>query len=233
MKSKFIKSMTLVVIAMVLFTPSCQEKENVKPIFDNGKFRIEPVTDEKVKEEILAMANGRPIASGKTAIAPVLPPGYDYSNLEQVTIAGTNSVTYVAYSTTVNDTDMKEMVGIYYQNGVYKNYLQNRWTLIQHPSAPRIIIKYIYANAAPYYNQAYIIPSKDVVNVTKIYPPSACARSTALCVNAFFFNQGWLGLGLFLGSFQYPSIAAGAIVGCALGCAIHGPADNCPDYGLC
>lgn len=197
--------------------------------------KIEPISDPRIKAEILAMASGRAMNRGRTTIAPPvqLPAGYDYANAVQVTIGGTNWVTYVAYSYTVNDQFFKEMVGIYYQNGVYKNYIRNRWSLIDHPTAPRIVLKYIYADAAPYYNQAYIIPSTGLVHVSKIYSPSECAKSVGLCVNAFYFNQGWLGIGLLLGSFYTPSIGLGAIGGCMIGCAIYGPHDDCPDYGLC
>lgn len=88
------KVMSATLVTTMLFAISCHEKENVSPTIDHGKFRIEPLTDAKIKAEILAMASGRPIKAGRTTIAPpvTLPAGYDYNNAVQITISGTNWV---------------------------------------------------------------------------------------------------------------------------------------------
>jgi len=161
MKSKLVKKvMSATLITTMLFTLSCHNPENVSPTTDNGKFRIEPISDPRIKAEILAMAGGRPVYEGRTTIAPpvTLPTGYDYNNAVQITINGTNWVTYVAFSNSINDEFSKEMVGIFYQNGVYKNYTRNRWDFIDHPQGAKFLVTHRMPENSNNYFKAYFMP---------------------------------------------------------------------------
>jgi hypothetical protein len=244
MTPRILRVVNLAFITLVLLVLSCQNDENVSPIqthknasriFDNGKVSIQPVTDPRIKAAILDMANGRTPTEGRTEVLPPepLPSGYDYGNLQQMTISGTNWVTYIALSTTVNSEFQKEMVGFYFQNGVLKNYMLIKWTLIEHPTNPRVIVRYYFSSASPYYNQAIIYPNSGLVNLSHIYSPSECQKSVGLCIQAFYFSQGYLGYGLYLASFYFFEIPVGVVGGCMLGCAVHGPIDDCHYWGLC
>jgi hypothetical protein len=116
--------MTLIVINTLVFGTSCRNEENVVPNDDNGKVTVKPLTDQKIIAEIQAMASSGSNSTGRAAVVPpvTLTPGFNYSNMQTVTISGTSWVTYVAYSTSVNTPTKKEMIAVYYQGGVYKNF---------------------------------------------------------------------------------------------------------------
>jgi hypothetical protein len=244
MKPTFISKLkTLIVISTFVLGSSCQNEENVTPDF-GGRFTIKPLTDQKIIAEIQAMASGRPISSGRTAVVPpvALPPGYNYSNMEEVIISGTSWVTYVAYSTTNNTSTNKDAVGIIYQGGQFKNYLLHNWqsrtvrdgtgskTIYYH----RVKLPEFWCPRLGPNLVAYIDPKQNTARADQmsVYPPGMCGQSVLDCLDKFYNNQGWTSVGLYLATYAFPSIGFGAVAGCAVGCMLHGPTvfldDQCP-----
>jgi hypothetical protein len=231
MRMKFVsKLMALIVINTLVFGVSCRNEENIRPNDDKGKVSVEPLTDQKIIAEIQAMASGRPNATGRTEVAsPVtLPPGYNYSNMTSVTISGTSWTTYVAYSNTVNYVDDKEMVAIYYQGGVYKNYVLGKWQSIDHPRGKRYYHKLKvpenFCGSKPFNNSITLIPAQtqSTVSHLKVYPPSVCGQAVVNCVDEVYTGQGWLSLGVSLLTMVQPEMMV-VIGGCMIGCAMYGP----------
>jgi hypothetical protein len=237
MKIKFIsKLMTLIVIITLVLGTSCQNQENVTPKY-GGKVKIEPLTDQKIIAEIQAMASGRPNSTGRTAVVPpvALPPGYNYSNMQAVTISGTSWVTYVAYSNTNNTSTNKDMVGIYYQGGVYKNYVLHNWSsrTVRYTTGtetlyyPKWKMPEDYCPRNLYNINAYLRPAQNTGGVQgmAVYPPGVCGQSVVNCLDDFYTGHGWLSVGLTLGTMAFPEIGIGAIGGCMIGCMLNGPID--------
>jgi hypothetical protein len=238
MKATFISKLTTLIVAtLFVFVTSCQNEDPVRP-YSNTKFTIKPLTDPKIIAEIQAMvAAGASNSQGRTAVtmpAVPLPPGYNYSSMQEVTISGTSWVTYLAYSTTVNTPTSKEMISLYYQGGVFKNYLLNKWekqtirlrdgsteTFIhsKHKFPPNVCI------SKPWDIHTVLEPAtnESSVQAMMIYPPGQCGQSVMDCLDDFYTGHGWASLGFTMAAALSPSFLAGSIGGCMLGCMIHGP----------
>jgi hypothetical protein len=206
-------------IGMLTMPLSCVE-ETVKK--QKGTVTVRPLTDEKIKAEIHSMVQGKyQFPSGRTAIPPFpgLPPGYDYNNMQEVTISGTNWVTYVADSFDVNTEIRKKSVGLYYQSGQFKN-----WLYVDHAKTfpngrERHIIRYHIPCQFPnnwvqgmVYMDDGSVATLEGLNATT----GPCGQGAMDCITEFYTNKGWLSLGLFVAS----AFAWGVPVGVAGGCLI-------------
>lgn len=227
MNLKLSRLMSLTLITLLLCTFSCQNEDPLNPAEENGKVIIRPISDEKVRLEIMTMANNSSSnPEGRTSMAPpggvTLPSGYNYANAQEVIISGTSWVTYIAYSNTVNSSTSKEMVAIYYQNGVYKNYIFNKWWTIDHPNGMRYYNKYRVPENTSNYFQTLTIPSTNTKQTTRLYPPSECGQAVMNCFMNVYSNQGWGSVFFTLASIVAPEIAVGVMGGCMLSCALNG-----------
>lgn len=133
----------------------------------------------------------------------------------------------MAFSNTINDEFSKEMVGIFYQNGVYKNYTKNRWDFIDHPQGAKFIVTHRMPENSTNYFKATFIPSSltgaHPINRIKIYPPSQCGQATMDCIDDFYTGNGWLSVGLSILTAFQPEMIIAVSGGCMVGCALLGP----------
>jgi hypothetical protein len=215
------KLTTTLLCIVMLFTISCQDQKEIKPP-PQAKVTIKPLTDERIKAEILSMVEGSSNSSGRTTLAAPLPSGYDYDNMTQVYIEGTNWTTYVAYSTTVNTEDHKEMVGLYYDEyGNYKNYMYATWKYADIPDKERYYDKYTFPMSYPdYYTNVTLWVQTETAQTSRVRPPSECGQYVSDCMSHFYSNQGWLSVGLTFVSLYQPEVFVGVIGGCMLSCAL-------------
>ena len=214
---------------MVLFTLStaisCREETEAVP---KTGYTVTKVTDQKVIDDILSMVDGtEQNGTGRTKIISpkvVLPSGYNYNNLYQVSIPGANWTTYVAYSLTQNTAKNKKMIGIYYDaNGVFKNYMPVEWV--------HAFYRYQWTYRFPEsttakYQIALLLhePGEEKFGVPNyLHPPSSCGQTVINCVISFYSSYGWLSVGLTYLSFFQPEVGVGVVGGCMLHCAINGP----------
>jgi hypothetical protein len=220
------KGLRAAAVLLLLVAASCQEddakldkKQEAKAGFENVILR--PISDEARKAEILSMV-ARP--DGRSQVLPPggsgsLPSGYDYNNMQEVIIAGTNWVTYVAFSTTQNTATSKKMVGIYYVGGVYKNYTYADWNYREGKAKP--YYGHIYQPVYPTnFNFLAFNPTTEETTVSRVRPPSACGQQVSDCVQNFYTGQGWYSVGLTLLTMVEPAIFVGVVGGCMGGCAL-------------
>jgi hypothetical protein len=188
-------------IGMLSVPLSCIEEE---PRVKKGTVTIRPLTDEKIKAEIRSMVQGeyKIVSGGRTLCCTGLPPCYDYENMDAVTISGTNWVTYVAYSTEVNTSTRKKSVGLYYQSGVFKNWLYNDHQKSIINGRERHTVRYLINEGYPG-NWTQGIVYMDDGSVTTILNKGViqqCGDTTLECVIHFYEEEGWISLGLIVAS---------------------------------
>lgn len=217
---------SVMIFLMLCAALSCEEPQKVNP--SNLGYTITSQIDPKVQAEILSMIEG---VEGSTigrieCCANPLPIGYDYNNLQQVTITGTSWVTYVAYSTTpmYNSEVNKHMVGIYYQNGVMMNWSETTWF------NNRFQDTYEYTYHLPSISsqnyQRYLLYGDSWGNRNPPYSgrrvrhPSECGDDVAWCIQNWYGGSGWISVGLTFGTLFAPEIGVGVIGGCMLSCAL-------------
>ena len=185
--------------------------------------KIRPVTDMKVKSEILAMAEGDGPNARLIGPGPRLPPGYDYENVSEIIISDENEwITRIAYSTT-SDADLPtKMVGLYYDKlGNFANYSYTEWhadiDFETYISTTRDIFPENYPN---YYNDNLVDLENFRTITSRIRPPSQCGQRVSNCIAKIYTGNGWGSVGASLGSLFFPEVGVGVIGGCMLGCAL-------------
>lgn len=65
------------------------------------------------------------------------------------------------------------------------------------------------------------IPGNNQVGQLRLRPPRQCGQIVSDCIADFYTNQGWLSVGLFLGTIVAPEIGVGIVAGCMLGCGLN------------
>lgn len=183
-------------IGMLSVPLSCIEEE---PKVKKGTVTIRPLTDEKIKAEIRSMVEGKYqfSSAGRTQILS-LPPCYDYDNMDEVTISGTNWVTYVAWSTEVNTSTRKKSVGLYYQSGTFKNWIYVDHAITFPNGRKRHVVRFLINEGYPNnWVQGMVYEDDGSVETLSFWGQvEECGDTTMECVKHFYEEEGWLSIGL-------------------------------------
>jgi hypothetical protein len=137
-----LKLLSLFLLLFLTLSFSCQVDDPLEET-TVSKVQVRPLTDPKIRAEIISRVEANTLSTnGRTSSAPTLPSGYDYNNMQEVVIEGTSWVTYVAYSLTENTATSKKLIGIYYQNNQYKNYMYIDWADVSNDRRSAYSYKY-------------------------------------------------------------------------------------------